>query len=327
MIADEGRRTVRAAAARARRQRQDALAVATADHAASKRARFNICVVGGGRMAEIRAAHLVASTSADLAAVVDRSPEAAARCAATFGTDAFLEIDEAVAACEARGTPLDGVWICAPTPAHPRLVEAAARRGLHVAVEKPVAMTVAEIRDAYAACEARGVGLHCAFQRRTDASYAALRAAVANGDAGAVRSVRCTFRDHPTPPLAFLLQGGGDVYHDLATHDVDYVLSLVRASQALAGLGDDAPAHLPHAPTEVYATGASSDPALAAAGIHDSATVLLKWHHSGGCVATLDLSRASSYGYDQRCEVRGDARRDRVRRHSNVPWDGRTPRS
>ena len=119
--------------------------------------------------------------------------------------------------------------------------------------------------------------------------------------------MRCTFRDHPTPEAAFLLGGGGDPYHDLATHDVDFVLSLVKCSQALAPRAADAPAMLAHCPTEVYAVGASSDAALAAADVHDSATIMATWAHSGGAAATFDISRASAYGYDQRCEVWGDS--------------------
>ena len=98
---------------------------------------------------------------------------------------------------------------------------------------------------------------------------------VAAGDAGSLRSIRCTFRDHPTPPAAFLLAGGGDVYHDLATHDVDYVLSLVKASQALGQKSADAPSTLAHAPSRVFAVGSSSDAALRDAGVHDSATVMV----------------------------------------------------
>ncbi|KAH8072603.1 oxidoreductase family [Aureococcus anophagefferens] len=168
-------------------------------------------------------------------------------------------------------------------------------------------MGVDDIAAAYDACAAAGVHLQCAFQRRCDASYEGLRKAVEAGAAGALRSVRCTFRDHPTPEAAFLLGGGGDPYHDLATHDVDFVLSLIKCSQALAPRAADAPAALAHCPTEVYAVGASSDAALAAADVHDSATIMATWAHSGGAAATFDISRASAYGYDQRCEVWGDS--------------------
>ena len=267
----------------------------------------NVAIVGGGRMGEIRATNIAASTEATLAAFVDVAPDAARAFAARHGTAPFADLGGAAAAARAAGAPLDAVWICAPTPAHPRIIADAAALGLHVAVEKPVAMGVDDIAAAYDACAAAGVRLQCAFQRRCDASYEGLRKAVEAGAAGALRSVRCTFRDHPTPGTAFLLGGGGDPYHDLATHDVDFVLSLIKCSQALAPRAADAPAALAHCPTEVYAVGASSDAALAAADVHDSATIMATWSHSGGAAATFDISRASAYGYDQRCEVWGDS--------------------
>ncbi|KAH8046141.1 oxidoreductase family [Aureococcus anophagefferens] len=194
----------------------------------------NVAIVGGGRMGEIRATNIAASTEATLAAFVDVAPDAARAFAARHGTAPFADLGGAAAA-RAAGAPLDAVWAAA----------------------------------------------------------------------GALRSVRCTFRDHPTPEAAFLLGGGGDPYHDLATHDVDFVLSLIKCSQALAPRAPTRPA-LAHCPTEVYAVGASSDAALAAADVHDSATIMATWAHSGGGAA-FDISRASAYGYDQRCEVWGDS--------------------
>ena len=238
---------------------------------------------------------------------MDASAESAVSFAAKHDTEPFLDLAAAAAAARARGEALDAVWICAPTPAHPALIAEAAGLGCHVAVEKPVAMSTGEIAEAYEVCEAAGVQLQCAFQRRCDDTYEGLRAAVTTGAAGVLRSIRCTFRDHPTPSTAFLLAGGGDPYHDLATHDVDYALSLVKASLALQSPADDAPEWLAHCPSEVYAVGSSSDADLKDAGVHDSATILVKWDHSGGAVATFDISRASAYGYDQRCEVWGDS--------------------
>ncbi|KAH8057589.1 oxidoreductase family [Aureococcus anophagefferens] len=237
----------------------------------------NVAIVGGGRMGEIRATNIAASTEATLAAFVDVAPDAARAFAARHGTAPFADLGGAAAA--ARGGR-------------------AARRGLGLRADARASRIIAG---------AAALGLHCAFQRRCDASYEGLRKAVEAGAAGALRSVRCTFRDHPTPEAAFLLGGGGDPYHDLATHDVDFVLSLIKCSQALAPRAADAPAALAHCPTEVYAVGASSDAALAAADVHDSATIMATWAHSGGAAATFDISRASAYGYDQRCEVWGDS--------------------
>mmetsp|Transcript_16838 Transcript_16838/g.30539 ORF Transcript_16838/g.30539 Transcript_16838/m.30539 type:complete len:184 (-) Transcript_16838:26-577(-) len=86
--------------------------------------------------------------------------------------------------------------------------------------------------------------------------------------------------------MEFLLKGG-DVFHDLATHDIDFILSLTDGEL----------------PNEVYARGASMEPVLKAADIMDTATVVLGF--PSGLNVSMELSRNSSYGYDQRIELFG----------------------
>ena len=94
------------------------------------------------------------------------------------------------------------------------------------------------------------------------------------------------FRDHPVPPIEFL-KGGGDPFHDLAVHDIDFVLLL---------LGEQ--------PTTVTAAATSVNPELRAAGVLDTAMIMLQF--PGGTLAKIDMSRLSNYGYDQRIEVFSD---------------------
>lgn len=249
-----------------------------------------VAVVGGGRMGEIRSAHIARSAAAQLAAFVDMDPVCAANYASRHANcRAYVDLEDMFAS-----QAVDGVWICAPTPTHASLIDTAARNGAHVAVEKPVAMSAGDIRSSYATCRAHGVQLMCAFQRRSDASYAALAEKVAGGAVGEPRSIRAVFRDHPAPPPAFLRDAGSDVFHDLATHDLDFILTLVK--QQIAGDRFD------HAPDEVWACGTSSTDDLH--GVFDAATVVLKWKDAQLC-ATLDIARNSAYGYDQRLEVFG----------------------
>lgn len=86
--------------------------------------------------------------------------------------------------------------------------------------------------------------------------------------------------------MEFLLTGG-DVFHDLATHDIDFILSLLGGEM----------------PNEVYARGASMEPMLKEAGVMDTATVMLGF--PSGLNVSMELSRNASYGYDQRMEVFG----------------------
>lgn len=179
-------------------------------------------------------------------------------------------------------------------------------------------MTVDDIQKAYDICDANGVHLTCAFQRRSDAAYGAVSDAVARGEVGDPRSIRAVFRDHPGPPAAFLANAGGDPFHDLATHDIDFILDLVKRRVATAGAGLDTrdsdwfldegyrrSLSVEHYhPDEVWAFGTSSTAELREKNVFDAATVVLKWRDLHLC-ATLDIARGSSYGYDQRLEVFG----------------------
>ena len=94
------------------------------------------------------------------------------------------------------------------------------------------------------------------------------------------------FGDSPCPPLEFLLQGG-NIFFDLCVHDVDYIRWALR---------DEV--------DSVYATANYSCRELETHQVYDNATMVLKF--TKGAVVTLNLSRWSCYGYDQRCEIFGD---------------------
>jgi predicted dehydrogenase len=86
-------------------------------------------------------------------AVCDRDRSRAEAFAAITGaqhvTDDAMEL--------LRQPGLDAVYICTETAEHPQLVEEAARRGLHIFCEKPLARTLAEVEGMVAAVERAGV--------------------------------------------------------------------------------------------------------------------------------------------------------------------------
>lgn len=168
---------------------------------------INMAVVGGGRMGEIRCQKVARNQDTQLVAFVDVDPITAAAFASQHARcKAYVALEDAI-----RSQRIDAVWICAPTPYHSELIDMAAQAGVHVAVEKPVAMTAAEIKTAYDLCSERGVHLLCAFQRRSDAAYQAVAEAVKDGKIGSPRSIRAVFRDHPAPHAAFFDGGGGQL--------------------------------------------------------------------------------------------------------------------
>lgn len=83
----------------------------------------------------------------------------------------------------------DAVIVCSENARHRPLVELAAAHGVDVLCEKPLATEVADGEAMLAACRAAGVRLAVAFPVRFSPAYAAVKAAVASGDAGRVLTV------------------------------------------------------------------------------------------------------------------------------------------
>mmetsp|Transcript_49027 Transcript_49027/g.59346 ORF Transcript_49027/g.59346 Transcript_49027/m.59346 type:complete len:314 (+) Transcript_49027:453-1394(+) len=196
---------------------------------------------------------------------------------------------------------IHGIVIATPTNTHAPLIEEAASKNISIFTEKPVDDTSDKISHLFSIADAHGVDLCCGFQRRFDASYISTQQTLAEGHIGKPIMAHVTFADHPRPSMEFM-KLGGCIYSDLSPHDVDYIRWC---------LGDDV--------ESVYATGTSSVKELEDAGVHDNATMLLRFKR--GTIVTISLSRASTYGYDQRCEIFGDkglTRIDNVYANTNV---------
>ena len=130
-----------------------------------------------------------------------------------------------------------GVGLCLvanASGAHDAAVFAAARHGVPVLVEKPLAITTARVDAMIAACEAAGVPLGCIFQTRWSDDFARLRAAVEGGELGRITYAAVHvpwWRDdayytesdwHGTKTM----DGGGALINQ-AIHMVDWLVALM----------------------------------------------------------------------------------------------------
>mmetsp|Transcript_2015 Transcript_2015/g.2964 ORF Transcript_2015/g.2964 Transcript_2015/m.2964 type:complete len:355 (+) Transcript_2015:297-1361(+) len=252
-------------------------------------ARAKVVVVGSGRMGQIRSSLLYANPRFDLVGIVDVNFEGATALAQKYEAEAFRDLEEAIAAASSMGgdsRKLQGVIVSTPTHTHSSIITESTNHGISVFTEKPVDETAEQIRKLFDVASNK-IDLCCGFQRRFDPSYAAAAETIQSGSIGAPVSANIIFADHPVPPKEFLLYGGGNIIMDLAPHDVDFIM---------CALQDEV--------ISVYATGSSSTSELEAAGIHDNATMMMKF--SKGTIATLYMSRSAAYGYDQRCEIFGE---------------------
>ena len=134
---------------------------------------------------------------------------------------------------------IDAVAICAPTDAHVGLIAAVAEAGKAVFCEKPISLDLAEVDRALLVVARTGAQLMVGFNRRFDASHAAVRDAVAGGAIGPPHLVRITSRDPAPPPLAYARTSGG-IFLDMTIHDFDmarYVVGSEVVEVYAAGRG------------------------------------------------------------------------------------------
>lgn len=126
------------------------------------------------------------------------------------------------------------IYISTPPDSHCELALKAAAAGKAVYVEKPMANTEEECRKMIDACKAADVPLFVAFYRRALPGFNTLREIIESGKIGDVRFVniemyRCprSYDYHPEGNWRILPEiSGGGHFHDLASHQLDYLDSV-----------------------------------------------------------------------------------------------------
>ena len=245
---------------------------------------LRVGVLGTGRIgrmhAEIIAREIAGAT---VAAVFDANPAVASEVGALVGAPVAATVDEVIAADD-----VDAVAICTPTGFHADQVVAAARAGKAIFCEKPVSLDLDEVDRALSAVAEAGVPFQIGFNQRFDPGHATVAAAVARGEIGEPQLVRISSRDATPPPISYA-KGSGGIFLDMTIHDFD-MARFVVGSEVI----------------EVYAAGAVLIN-RAFEEIGDLDTIVVTLIHENGCLTTIDGSRRSVYGYDQRVEVFGSA--------------------
>lgn len=243
-------------------------------------AKLNVALLGLGRAGQFHLQSLRASARTRLTHVIDVDRALASAVAGSWECEGATSPDAALS--DAR---VDAVIVATPTHTHCELVQASLRAGKAVLSEKPLGVELAEIDSCYELATERGLPLFLGFNRRFDPSFAELIRGVHAGAVGAIQILRTTSRDSPAPSTEYLRTSRG-IFHDMIVHDFDLIRHIAREN-----------------PIEVFATGSSFIPEVGALG--DLDTVLVTCRFPSGALASIDASRKSVYGYDQRLEVFG----------------------
>ncbi|MFF7896029.1 Gfo/Idh/MocA family oxidoreductase [Streptomyces sp. NPDC007907] len=255
---------------------------------------MRIGVIGTGRIGTIHANTLSRHRDVGSLILTDADPARAQELAHRLGETAAPGVEEIFR------WGVDAVVITTATSAHAELIGRAARSGLPVFCEKPIALDLPGSLSAIAEVETAGTVLQMGFQRRFDAGYTGAREAVRSGRLGRLHTVRALTSDQAPPDAAWLPLSGG-LYRDTLIHDFD-ALRWVTGREV----------------TDVYAAGSDAGPRMfREAGDVDTAAALLTL--DDGTLATLTGTRMNGAGYDVRMELAGE--RDQI----VVGLDDRTP--
>jgi predicted dehydrogenase len=194
--------------------------------------RLKVGVIGCGLIAQVMHLHYLRELSDrfEIAAVCDLSEELRDACAREYGVrERFASWQEMIA------RPLDAVLVLT-SGSHAPAAIAAANAGMHVLVEKPMCLSVAEGEEMIQTASRNGVTLMVAYNKRYDPAY--LRLVDESRTLRDLRLVQITTLESPLEPYVkhYNLKRGAPLADDVAQR-----LAADNQARITAAIGDADP--------------------------------------------------------------------------------------
>ncbi len=171
--------------------------------------KLRVILVGGGYIAQ--AEHIpgwLQTADAELVGVVDLRTEVADELGRRLSLPAFGSFADAIDSLQA-----DAAHICTPPATHEELIALATANGLHVLVEKPLALDSQTAERCGELARRRGLLLMVGAPRRYDADFEYLRGQVTSGLLGKVFAVASTWH-MALPPVYDVLVSAPRISND-----------------------------------------------------------------------------------------------------------------
>jgi len=181
---------------------------------------------------------------------------------------------------------IDAVIICSPTPTHYEIIKKCATHRKHVFCEKPLSFSENEIQEIIKMMRDQKFFIQVGLNRRFDQDFVIAKKKVDAGLIGDIHTIHITNHDAAIPGFKFLKSSGGMLF-DLCIHDFD-MLNFLTGEKI----------------KEVYVNGnVFIEPRLKEIGDIDNAIITIELE--SGILCSIDSSRQTHYGYDQRIEIFG----------------------
>ncbi|RPJ57483.1 MAG: gfo/Idh/MocA family oxidoreductase [Acidobacteria bacterium] len=179
-------------------------------------------IIGTGAVAGHHARAIAQTDGVELAAVASRTREKAEQMAARYGARCY---PDAASLIDDRSIEL--VIICTFPDSHCEYAVAAARRGKHVLVEKPIDLSLQRARQTIEECRKAGVTLAVVSQRRFCDGPRHLHEAVRSGKLGKILQADAYVKWYRTPAYyavpgkgTWEVEGGGALINQ-TIHQID----------------------------------------------------------------------------------------------------------
>lgn len=245
---------------------------------------IHIGFVGGGNISETHARAAREIEGVEIAAIYGLNQEKSKQLGRRYGASVYEDFEAFL-----QHRPMNLVAIGSPSGLHAQQGIAAARRGLHVLVEKPIDINIARADALIAECEKAGVKLGVFFQDRIAPDLCRLKELIDAGHLGRPILVSARVKWYRPPEYysesrwrgTYALDGGGALINQ-GVHTVDLLLWL---------MGD------------VTRVQAKATTGLHKIEVEDTLVATLEFRN--GAVGTFEAATSVYPGYPRRLELTG----------------------
>ena len=246
-----------------------------------KKEKINIGLIGLGRIGKMHAKNIFQNLPFfNLKSIADPDPN----------TDFTQNLEDVVISDNIDNVlsdkKIEAVIVCSPTPTHYDIIKKCAAQKKHVFCEKPISFSEDEIKELITIKNKQNIFIQVGLNRRFDQDFLVAKEKIDSGTLGDIHTIHITNHDASIPRFKFLKSSGGMLF-DLCIHDFD-MLNFLTGQKV----------------KEIYVNGGVFiDKRLRDIGDVDNAIITLELEN--GVLCSIDSSRQTHYGYDQRIELFG----------------------